>query len=103
MATLEVPFALAFSFNREGALKRMQGSLKSNKNFITFFIDLNESDRELLVSGLIERLEKSFDEYLISYYDQFKDSQVRNLIRVVLLTREDFVKKMNGGNFICTI
>ena len=103
MATMEVPAALAFSFNKEEALEDLGMFLNPNSNFITFFIDLSEFDRKILVSELVERLEKSSDEDLIFYYDQFKDSQVQEWIRTVLATREDFVKKMHAGDFICTM
>ena len=101
MAALQVPASLAFSFNRVKTLERFGNALDLNQSFIIFFIELNKFDRKFLESELIERLENFSDEDLILCYEKFKDSQVRELIRVILSTREDFMKKMHDGNFIC--
>ncbi|MCD4705994.1 hypothetical protein K8R61_02840 [bacterium] len=103
MATLKVPYSLAFSFNKAKTLKKLGNALKSDSSFITFFIELNEFDKKELASELIQRFEELSSEGLIAYYREYKDLYIRNLIRIILLTREDFVSKMHKGDFICTI
>ena len=103
MATLKVSHSLAFSFNKEKVLKSLGNSLRSDSGFITFFIELNEFDRKELVSELIQRFEELSNESLVAYYRKYKNPYVRNVIRAALATREDFVKKMHKGDFICIV
>ena len=101
MEILKVLSSLAFSINKEETLKNLSDHLKSDYNFFHFFVELNDFDKKFLESGLIERLEKLPNGNLMFYYNQLKDSQFRNLVRVVLLTRGDFMKKMHEGYFTC--